>query len=318
MISADLWNRSVRQFLRNRILGVTILEGATFVHPWRCMPVWQPALNLWSTTVNAGFVNASEVVARTPVEIAPALTLARTGQTTGTVSAWLSEGGVVMIRGWRKIGLDSSLDEPVPEYFRERGVANKPQVSVDLETLEARVIEEMVDPNRRLLRAADIVLRIPRPTADLAVDGDSVTLRYLVADGEPTVLSQPKYDPAAEAPVPPILSLLSGWADTPYHPVHLATVYLMSPPRAIEGSEPDDTWEPAVAHHSWWNLGHYAELPEPQISPDQIGLSPAAFLAGGAGGAIIVGLTNLINEQAFAEEAMLAGLTAIKSHVWTM
>lgn len=317
-MKADLWNQTIARILRNRILGVTVLDGASFIHPWRCAPVWQPALKLWTTTVRAGFVNGDEVVAQTPAEIAPLEAIERTGKKEGSVPAWLSEGGSLVIRAWRKIGLDSLSDEPVPEYFLARGVAPKRQISVDADTLEVTVIEQAIDPKRRLLRAADIVLRIPRPAADLAFDGDSITLRYLAPQGEPTVLAQAKYDPAAEAPIPPTLSILEGWSDTPYHPVHLATVYLVSPPGAPEGSDPDGTWSPAAAHRVWWNLGHHATLPEPQISPDAIGLSPAAFLAGGAGGRIITGLTDQINQQAFAEEALLAGLTAIESRIWTM
>jgi hypothetical protein len=82
----------------------------------------------------------------------------------------------------------------------------------------------------------------------------------------------------------------------------LSTVYLLSPPNAAPGSEPDSTWQPFVKHELFWNLTYIT--PEFVISTADLNnafaslTSIASVLGEGTGSIAVNFVAADLNDQA--------------------
>lgn len=259
-------------------------------HPWQIRPQWveqptHPAGGYWTATVNPGLVNGQPAAitmpfSRTPPAVQERLKAeakaAKKPQPSGEqpVKVFLDEQASVELR-WRAIGADAAPEgsaagnadtgevrasfEPVPEFFRIRGVADA----------NANLLGPQAE-TERYLRACDIVLNQPRVsfateiTVGAVVDGSilSANPTFLVPkDEQPRIIAIPKF----VLPNTPTINdfLIQRFADLPFDQVLLATVYALSP------SFPDDTlvrggWSIFVRYFTHWNLAHATQRVRPR------------------------------------------------------
>ena len=302
------WNLAVEEFRRNRPLICGSRAGGGWRHPWYPDLTWDAALNLWRVTVKPGFVNAGEVEVSIPEREAPAPTIARSildpsikiGEL--NLLARLSEEPSIAIRRWRSIGPDADpigavsnpadlsskvTFESVHPFFKLLGVGAAPERTISAvggirETQRHDASED------RLLRAAEIVLRVPRPaTTAQWVFGDpssgsvaefNVTYAGSVeTDRAPQLTVEPEFNPD---PIPdPVQRLLGNWQDSARDELHIATLYMVSMPGAKPGSIPDATWEPYYQGHVFWNVNHGHRILPVLDQPSFRYLAPALALS---------------------------------------
>lgn len=279
-------------------------------HPWQLSPSWNPALEQWQVAIQPGFVNAQETEARIPAAIAPPdtrerLSLPATGGE-GTVDAWLTESPAIPLSfsALRSVGPDGAATgatgdglnrelnfEPVPEYFSALGVGEPPNLAFD--AFGATTIGAAFNTKtRRLLRAVDVTLTVRRPaaktewTTGTGSDGtfaqfDIIYVNDPLASDPPQIGFTKKFDPleAIEIDGNP----LTDYADAPFDVLQLGTVWLMSPPGAREGSEPDATWRGFGENFVFWNLNHSTNRLIPATAtPNLTFPMPLAFGVGAA------------------------------------
>jgi hypothetical protein len=299
-IRADDWNALLDEVCRNTLLSVTTVgQGNAESHPWATRPSWQPDLREWQCTVKPGFVNGLDVTV-----------LAIDGDVP------LTDSPVMPLTAWRSVGSDAGPEvsgqsedgtlllsyEPVPEFFVARGVVSRQQVSIDVDDptglLDAIEDSGAVDSLR--LRACDLVLYHDRPSL------------------------------AADERGRPMLAFTSGTRRAAYlrttrryraddigsarDSLHIATIYMLSPPDTGYDAEVDETWTPFVKHECFWNLCY-------DWKPTRFGtaneLTLETNLAGDVGDPLIQGILAQNNAD---YQAALDALTTnpITGHFWSV
>lgn len=339
LIPASEWNAVVRELWRKLNVQVQITESGAWRHPWQITPRYDGAA--WVASIQPGFVNGREAYITVPRAKAPAGTIARLRQSktqpqaSSTVDAWLTEFPALPLSGWRAIGPDAqptnAVTEPdgsvslafeqVPEFFLNLGVAQSPKGNVNADT---GVTIQPTDGRTRLLRALDVVLTQPRmaTTSDFESSdvSNSTVLKYTVYTKNAAAIRKraqidttPKYEPPN--PQDPLQQLLGIWADDGLTHLHLATVWMVSPPGAEFLSSPDASWKAYLEHRVFWNLDFNTnQLPE--ALKDQK-LSVNTGLAAGVGDRLNEYLLSQVND-ANSAIAQFLGRSTIEGRFWTV
>lgn len=328
-LTAAAWNALLDRLaplLRNRIMSVTALGGGKWLHPWHTSVKWNATEKRWEATIKPGFVNGLDVT----VSITPPLQ-----DSTAPSSVPLTDSPTVPLTTFRPIGTDAiSIDgsgESVPEYFRVRGVGDPVSLSTEGEDGIVQQVSGLADAqsSQRLLRACEILLYHDRPAAEaqwtqgVGIDGTfaQFAIAYNAATGakDHGYLRVAKESPlvAADTDAATAAFLGESFADTPYDWKKVATVYLLSPADAAFDSEPDETWQPHVKHHLFWNL-HYAHSPIPPAANNQ----PLTLNTAGLGGAG-VNLQATVNQMLAQSNDASAALnemlrSRVKGRFWTV
>lgn len=273
-------------------------------------------------------------------EILQAAELARgevdTRQGDGRVDVPLYMNPPVGLNQWRKIGWDGI--GRVPQFFLDRGAANAPASAAAQLQSGGTINADSLQPpkNLRLLRACDIVLRQPRPalgsdieiTPDGVVTGLSLVRQTLVVRPPPAadrlrVYAVGQYSELAQRAQrfsgdPNIRGWTGDYEESSFDEVHISTVYLLSPPNAPPGSEPDEAWRPFIKHETFWNLA-WAQRPLsiPMIQDIWRPLvASIAVLGGGAGLTIVAGITASLNDATQAAANILQA-QSLAGSFWT-
>jgi hypothetical protein len=118
------------------------------------------------------------------------------------------------------------------------------------------------------------------------------------------------------APIDPLAGL---YEEATWDERLVATVYLLSPPDAAPGSEPDEKWVPYVKHELFWNLTYLAknDLQSPQLD-NAVGklLAVVNVLGGGSGGLAVNFATASLND--LTQQALnLLSATSMAGTWWT-
>lgn len=326
--SANTWNRLLDRLARFWPLGFLGSELSDWQHPWFTSASWNLEEKQWEATIKPGFVNGLDVTAAIP---------SPEGEGQGeskTVDAPLTDSPSIPLTTFRSIGTDAiSLDgsgEAVPDYFRALGVGDPISLSTEGEGGIVEQVSGLVDDqaSKRLLRACEILLYHDRPAAEaqwtqgIGIDGTfaQFAIAYSAATDAKdhgylrTAKELPLVTHEEDAAAAAVLGL--GFADTPYDWRQVATVYLLSPEGAALDSEPDETWEPHVKHHLFWNL-HYAHTSLPPAAAQQnLTLNTA-----GIGGAA-VNLQATVNLMLAQQNDAMAALnellrSRVKGTFWT-
>ncbi len=292
---------------RNRLLSVLTLDRGAWRHPWHVWPAWSQERERWEASIKPGLVNALDPVVTLPWDEAPQETRDRIerlgGEPTGSVDAWLTESPRLPLSTWRAIGGAAGPSggtitggftyEGVPEFFSARGVRKAARLTLegDIVTQEVQGLLTATETERHL-RACELVLHLDR-TATRTEWTTGSGLDGTFAQFEVTAFERPGrrergYIRAMSTWEPRVPGTMQdalrggGWEDSPTDEVHLATVYVLSPPGPEHGtSEVDETWQPFVRHHLWWNLHHGTNrLATP---PGRTDLRLLTGLAGGVG-----------------------------------
>jgi len=306
LIRPEDWNRVAEKIAAKKNKSYQGRESGGWRHPWHTIARWDPQAISWAIQVKAGYVNAAETTAPAmPAEIAPAATRERLGITGGgrRVSPWLSEGPWIRIPAdlWREVGTGSIGTEPVPAFFTALGVEGSDQIVIDAETESVSLVAPPTVPpeRRRLLRAVDLVLTVPKPTLTPALTegpGGTTALTWSVASaiGDPFLTVRRVHVPQAP---PPTLQeqLLTGRSEDPFTETLVATVYLLSRPGVPLGTLVGPDWQPHVDHALFWNRIYQAKVRMNLVPPTPL-VSPIP-LAGGAGQGIIQSILDDLNAQ---------------------
>lgn len=312
VIPTTKWNRFVDFYFRNRIAQVVSDDGEPWRHPWYTRLAWDPFEEHWTARVKpapcVSDTSDGDPTVSVPARLAPPETAERLGlderSGDGPVDAFLSEEPDIILRPdlWRAVGTDAVVadgSEAVPAYFTERGVLGPQVMDAGGSQVVVRIRGVLADrASARLLRACDLVLTHERArTAVIAqlanLDLDEIDVDFLRdASGvrrDPYLQAVREY---RDTVVPDSLSLLLGEAtDDGRDSIHLATLYLLSPPGTPEGSDPDETWTSHVDHHVHWPLQYVTRfdvvepdptritVPAPQLGQGQLGRIGERFAA---------------------------------------
>jgi len=174
---------------------------------------------------------------------------------------------------------------------------------------------ETGNPDERLLRACDVVLRqerwgtatnwqISNGAGGQSIAQFDLTYTNLEYRKNAYVYLTPKFSPVEVDASDP---LRGNWQDNAYDELLVATIYAMSIPGAEWGSEPDVTWTLYSKSNLFWNLNH-----ETNIIP--IGPSPGDSiqfdlpLAGGVAEQIFDSFLATNNDAFDAAFEFLSGL----------
>lgn len=318
LIRPEAWNRVAQKIAAKKNKSYHGAESGGWRHPWQTACRWDPRSQSWAMQMQPGYVNAAETdCPPLSAELAPAATRARLGIAAGgrqrqKVTPWLSEGPWIPINPalWREIGTGAVESETVPAFFVAQGVEGSEQIEVDAEELTLSVVAAPPVPTdrRRLLRAVDIVLTVPKPTlrpSFITGLGGTTELTWTTAPaiGNPFLSVRRLHVPALPAPTLQE-QLVTGRTEDPYTETLVATVYLLSRPGVPLGYAVGPDWQPHVKHFLFWNRIYQAKVLMNLVPPTPL-TSPIP-LAAGAGQGII---QNIIDDMNAKDATLAAALS---------
>jgi len=219
----------------------------------------------------------------------------------------------VPLNGFRPIGWDGSPS--VPLFFQDRGVGKPPPNLQAVLERGGKPSEDSLTPpaGNRLLRACDIWVQQPRTalTSQITVSlssaiagtsvvdqaigireaPDSQKLKIQTGTYQQVQNSKLNFQGAANL-------LASDYEEKTWDEILISTVYLLSPPNAAPGSQPDSTWQSFAKQSAFWNLSWSQPDAKPVFSTDIFrGITAlVGVLAGGSGLGAVSFITASIND----------------------
>ncbi len=343
MIPARVWNREVVDVVRrlwvceSRDITVertrlgqvlSARRGARWRHPWNTRARWER--EAWRLNVQAGFVNGVAPVVAIEASEAPEESLARERAAgrkiePGTVFDVPLYEEPQLVCTWRAIGWDGEPGENVLPFFLERGAA--PARRTILDSIAAgrphNLDDDQPPAGLRLLRACDLVLRVPRRAltavtelGDPQMDGYSLqqTLSFTPRPVEPMRLrTVAKLMPTGGGLEPKVFDAV--YQEANVDELLIATLYALSPVKTAAESAPDGRWEVFVKHHDFWNLSWR----QPRFNPAQPP-EPLRFdlpLAAGVAQGLASGLLSSVNDAWNAVNSYL-GANSLAGRFWSV
>lgn len=302
-------------------------------HPWFIAPAWvAKGEGRWMATVKAGFVNDDTPVFQTTVRDQQEADLdfginpltgkpffsdpifARPEANTDvlTIAIPLTLNPAIPLT-FRAIGYDAlAPGEAVPQFFLDRGAAQKPRSLSDItddDILASDTVEDLIPKNAgppanlRLLRVCDLILHQPRVglTSQILIEpglatGQSHILQLLgVANTVPGDTLRVIVGVFTESSPPAIDPLSGDYTEPPYDEILIGKVWLLSPPGTAAGSDPDGSWQPFVSHALFWNLSYLPGVFRVPVIDPGIGVIPP--LAFGAAQVVLNYFTSAISDM---------------------
>lgn len=306
----------VRWIGRWRPLRIETDDALGRSHAWRISGVWDRTQKRWEVQIDpVSYVNGQEVLApELPASELPEATLLRLAASGGLpdrARPWLSEAPSLPVRSWRAVGTDALAingeSETIPEYFLEQGVVPPDNLSTagDQLTIQLSGSPEQLR-TRRYLRAVDVVLHQPRPSATLDIGDDNRPQVRLVTppDDRPFVTIQSAaFEPAGVAAS--IQDEFAGAiADDGIDSLKLGTLWLLSPLGLAPGRDPDGSWSAFGQNAVFYSLDHDSNLDVDIIEPINLGFDIP--LAGGVAALTIAGLKSEIEANDAYASAFLS------------
>lgn len=321
--SADLWNRTVPPLARETPLagrnvrlartsrGTIVSANGRFgwLHPWSVRAFWDEKQSRWLASVKPGFVNGLDP----SIDGVPLLDL-EPGQ------------GMALHFG--------EIDSKPPKFFSDLGVRDPSGGGFSVTAAGgARVVDtswqDAFRPPPRRLWSCDIQLSQARMgmAGDVRIEDATGTsgrvasyyprpLTSLIETrgDRPVLQSLPRFVPQRK---PDLMDrLLGAWEDPQEDILHIARVWMLSPPDwPAEAGGPDASWTPFPQHFVFWNLGHGARIPQ----------TPGAFqpitmftgLAGGIGDSIGNQILAPLNDATPRVQAAMGTVTP-EGRFWTV
>jgi len=262
-------------------------DPAAPLHPWTIRAEWTvldvprdaEVRGEWRLSIEPGFVGKADAHIVMPAawwtERALEVPAVRDVPLTASPAPYLR------VNAWRNPLASSSLVSPetgdlrlapaegFPAAFRRLGIRT-PEGGGDLLSLTAPTA---VAEGTREIRAVDLVLSQPRlaqrlsytPSDTVLETGEAVVdVQVTYANGyasargnRATLRVVSKYTPpSTDRSLDALFGLLLQGGDTEQDEIHLATLWIVSPPDAGAGAEPDGTWTPYAEYKVFWNLHH--------------------------------------------------------------
>lgn len=314
------WNALIDWWARNRIRRVMVIEPEPWRHPWFCRPSWDAQGEEWTTGVVPGWCEsprgAPSPMVTTLARLARGSEAAADAEPDEEITAPLDESPRLRIPPdrWRALGTDAvGSTEVVPQELRELGVLPAPKVR-ETETGPVTELEGVVADRAqaRLARACEVVLQHGREVVSLTPVEDERGIPTLQVDFAPPRPPHPRLVIRKEFPdnladrdpgyLPAGGSVI---ADEGVDELRLATIYVVSPAGAPEGSVPDRTWTARVIHRVARNVAYEVSGPAKRV------LEPLQFpwlgqtLGLGAGGMLIDSIADELRNRAAELDAIL-------------
>lgn len=256
-------------------------------HPWR-VSAWHDEKKGWLAVVRAGFVNGEDPT----IAGVPLLDMER------------GEGLALSV---------APLEGRPPAFFEAMGVREAGEgVEVDTQAMTIKIVDmswqDDFRPAERKLWAADIQLSVARLglVGDVEiVPGDGLAGNVVIySPGFSAMLLSARSARAAlqsvarfEAHRPPSLMerMLGQWDDPQEDILHVARVWLVSPPD-YDGAMPDGSCVAYAQHFVFWNLAHASRMAE--IPPVLKPITLVTGLAAGVGDRINAAILAPMNDEA--------------------
>lgn len=320
---AKVWNGTVPTLVREQVLsGKNVLvantrlgtilhadeQAAKPAHAWQCRPYWSEEKKRWKTTVRPGFVNGQDAAIK---------------------------GVPLLDMEDRESGISLPLDEITaapPRFFSLLGVRNPQETGMSVSATGGVTIiddswKDSYRPPKRKLYFCDIQLSVARMGMAGSVQIEDATgtsgrvasfyprpLTSLLQSrgSRPELQAVPLFKPHT---LPTMLDRLMGaWVDPEDDILHLARIWLLSPPE-WEDNPPDSSWLPFAQHFCWWNLAHATRMP--QGAPPSRPIQLFTGLAGGIADGLFNQMLSWGNDQAQHVEAAMQTVTA-EGRFWTV
>lgn len=297
------WNEAMRDLCSRYPLSVRVEESAPPVHAWSVETLWDESRKKWTARIRAGSVNCKIATIAMPFVKSPerfqtyikAANPDKQYEPLTRVNVPLDFEPVIDL-AWREIGGDATPEsttadgdegikkifEPVPSYFKKRGVVNAGTTNFD--------------PNlQRRLYACDLVLSMPRPylVNEISVFPGGVLGGSIISvDAKPVTPPDISEPPSVYATskyiVAPIQNSFSDiffqrFLDEPKDDLHLSTVYALSPPlgAGLGTTGIDTTYSLETRYYCHYNLAHATQRVVPRLITPPIRL--VTGLAAGLG-----------------------------------
>lgn len=237
----------------------------------------------------------------------------------------------IRLYDWRRLGWDGSAP---PLFLQQRGVGMPAKsVSAQLQAGGKIKADTLTPPQgNRLAVATDIFIQQPRAalTSQIEVSPSGMvtgmsnvrqTLGVRAAyAGEPLRIMAGTYEPLAQERMrfQGAGTLVADYEEQTWDQLPISTVYLASPPDAPLGAAPDATWQPYVAHATFWNLSWAQPRAERAFSDDIFRslLATVSVLGGGAGLGMANYLAASINDATQSAFNVLQA-TSLEGSFWT-
>lgn len=299
-VRLDDARRLVRWIGRWRPLRVSADDALGRGHPWRISAGWDAGQRRWELRVDPGYVNGAEVLcpAQPLVELPQAALdrlVAAGGDLPAMGRALLSEHPSLPIPEMRAVGTDAlalaGAGEAVPEFFLERGVSEAESLRRDGDALRrVQATAGELARQQRLLRAVDVVLNVPRPSArlDIGPGNRPTVMLALPMDPRPSLTIQSgRYLPPTEAGS--VQAALAGaLQDDGMDRLLIGRLWMLSPLGTAHGAAVDERWEPYGQNFVYTHLDHAYATDLDVIEPLDLGFDLP--LAGGVAQATVAGL----------------------------
>jgi hypothetical protein len=289
------------------ILSADPAANPRWPHPWRVTAFWSAAKKRWLATVRAGFVNGEDpllgAVPLLDLEPGEGLALPLIRWEEGRPPAFFAALGVRDPMEGLKVG--------------DRGVS----------FVDTSWQDDFRPPARQLWRC-DLQIAVARlgmagettiveglgTSGNVAVYSPALQSSLLSTRGPRAVLQAvPRFEPQRK---PDLLEkLLGSWVDPQEDTLHLARVWLISPPGAGESDQPDGTWQALPQHFVFWNLAHAARVA--RIPPVLPPIRLITGLAAGVGDRINAALLAPINDDIQQISAAINTVTP-EGRFWTV
>lgn len=295
-VSVTWWNQLVDHWFASRLRSFTGIEDEGWPHPWHTSARWNEEAERWECSVKPGFVNGREVVVKSEIR--------NSKSEVEMKDVPLTDAPALPITSTRLI------TSGTPEYFVARGARDTASQNLDPESPDFGITEITGPPDellpRRSLRACEIILSITRPRTvlDYAVQPDIIGQGVILSVRQARMpvafrlrSSARALPPRAAAPAD-IFSVDNGLDE-----YRVATVFFLGPENAGEG-ELDQTWEPRVRHHLFWNAD-YETTAGAFKSPEPLRLTLAGLGAGAQ-----INVNQLLAQNNDAYQQALAYLTS--------
>jgi hypothetical protein len=317
------WNKVIDYFNRNQRLFATSRPEKGIPHPWKLKMRWDYDLNQWVFSVRPGFVRGHDVYVTTLNYLLSQESRDRL-QFTGVPSSDDKKTSKVPIvetpeiaigpKLWQAVATDTlvvgSESRAVPPPLQTQyNIIIPEQLNVDTEKLELSVdVSENLEQSRetaRVLYCVDLFLRQPRASVSAGVLQDGPDPSYLESFVQytNTELSPPylvlSNDSPIEAEVGGEISVSAALAgqDTGYDVLPIATIWIMGPVGDLAADEVDESWQPIVEYHTFYNLDHTVDIEIKDLPPLRQ-INPAAGLLSGVAVQAAVEIVNETNRQA--------------------
>jgi hypothetical protein len=342
-INSGDWNTIV-DFLRDNLH--LICPGSPrdpkVPHPWKLNLRWDDAKLQWVFSVRPGFVRGHDVYMTTSEDLISEKTAERLGlkeeglRPDVKVSVPLTETPEMAIPSdmWRAVATESSIrfnsaSRAVPRSIQERYNTIKPAVVTVTQDDEGvgsieTDVSEALEQDRETARCAfciDLVLRQPRASVALAPPQEGpdpnyleLFVRYVNPKDDPPYVELTTEGPEElEAQEQVNIKIALASDDPGYDTLPLATIWMLGPAGELYADEVDESWQPIVEYHTFYNLDHTLNVEIKNLPPLRQ-LNPAAGLLTGfavQAAVEIINETNRLAEQLYQQ-------VIIKGKFWTV